>query len=422
MYKKHGDKNILVLHGGPGAIGGCHKLAKSLEAVEVLNYGQTIQDQLEEINTIIQELNYKEVIVVGHSWGAWLAYLYACKYKVAKIILIGCGAFKSSYLGSMQEKRKGNLCEEENNKLNHYFKLLSSGQDLNDDGEFDDLVTKMDSYASVGSESIIEFDHKGHQHLMAEFNALRSSGEILEMGKTITAEVVVIHGEDDPHPYLGVVEPFDEIELDYTLKLLSKCGHTPWLEQYAQVEFNQLMDQHTRYIVESDRLGFRKMRQIDLDHFVKMNASKEVMKYFPNILTEEESRLFLERIIKGHEENGFGLYAVEVKSCQEWIGFIGLSKPTFEADFMPCVEIGWRLDHKYWHQGFATEGAKAVLSYGFNVLDLKEIVSFTADINAPSIKVMKKIGMTYVKSFDHPKVLDTPLMKHVLYLTSSVKH
>ena len=69
------------------------------------------------------------------------------------------------------------------------------------------------------------------------------------------------------------------------------------------------------------------------------------------------------------------------------------------------MEIGWRLAKDFWKQGYATEGAKAALDYGFNVLNLDKIVSFTANINTPSQAVMERLGMHKVKTLIIPRFL-----------------
>lgn len=172
----------------------------------------------------------------------------------------------------------------------------------------------------------------------------------------------------------------------------------------------------SKYIFESSRLGFRMWKESDRELFTKMNGSKEVMRYFPKTLDSKETDDFLNRVQSHFEENGYGLWAVELKDTKEFIGFIGLLNATFEAHFTPCVEIGWRLDDKYWNKGYATEGAKACLEYGFKNLKLDTIYSFTAEINKPSENVMKKIGLKKVGEFKHPKVGDgNPLKPHVLY-------
>lgn len=176
------------------------------------------------------------------------------------------------------------------------------------------------------------------------------------------------------------------------------------------VEFNE------EYIFESSRLGFRMWQESDKEIFAKMNGNKEVMRYFPKTLDSNESDNFIHRIQEHFNQYGYGLWAVEIKDTKEFIGSIGFLNASFEAEFTPCVEIGWRLDNKYWNNGYATEGAKVCLEYGFANLNLNTIYSFTAEINQPSQNVMEKIGLKKVGQFMHPRVEDdSPLKPHVLY-------
>ena len=102
----------------------------------------------------------------------------------------------------------------------------------------------------------------------------------------------------------------------------------------------------------------------------------------------------------------------------ELIGFIGLNYTEWQSHFTPAVEIGWRLSSQHWNKGYATEGAKAALQFGFNQCALQEIVSFTVPANIRSIRVMEKIGLSRdIKGdFAHPKLpADHPLSKHILY-------
>lgn len=168
--------------------------------------------------------------------------------------------------------------------------------------------------------------------------------------------------------------------------------------------------------IETSRLILRDWKDSDLEPFRRLNADEQVMKYFPKTLNEKETNELYEVITSEFLEVGFGFYAVESKDNNEFIGFIGFHRATFDADFTPCIEIGWRLKKEAWGHGYATEGAKACLEYGFSTLGFKEIYSFTADINAPSKNVMNKIGMSFIKMFDHPKVeMNSPLRQHVLY-------
>jgi RimJ/RimL family protein N-acetyltransferase len=112
------------------------------------------------------------------------------------------------------------------------------------------------------------------------------------------------------------------------------------------------------------------------------------------------------------------LYAVDLREERRFIGAVGLMVPAFEAHFMPCVEIGWRLSADCWGRGLATEGAKAVVHHAFESLQMESLVSFTAAANARSRRVMEKIGMTHDSSddFEHPNLPQGhPLRPHVLY-------
>jgi RimJ/RimL family protein N-acetyltransferase len=112
------------------------------------------------------------------------------------------------------------------------------------------------------------------------------------------------------------------------------------------------------------------------------------------------------------------LCAVELRRDGSFIGFIGLNVPSFEAPFTLCVEIGWRLAADCWGQGLATEGAHAIVRYGFETLGLDELVSFTVPANARSRRVIEKLGMTHdpADDFDHPRLpAGHPLRRHVLY-------
>ncbi len=173
---------------------------------------------------------------------------------------------------------------------------------------------------------------------------------------------------------------------------------------------------NSNYIFETEHLGFRRWNEDDKIPFAKMNANKNVMKFFPEILSKEQSDELVDKINNNFNEYGFGLWAVEKKETQQFIGFIGFSMATFKSFFTPCIEIGWRLDNKHWNKGYATEGAKVCLEYGFNNLGIDRIYSFTAQLNIPSINVMKKLGLRKVGTFEHPRVKnDDPLKLHVLY-------
>jgi RimJ/RimL family protein N-acetyltransferase len=142
------------------------------------------------------------------------------------------------------------------------------------------------------------------------------------------------------------------------------------------------------------------------------------MAHFPAVLSREESDALAMRIENHFTQHGFGLWAMEIPNVASFAGFVGLSVPSFEAHFTPCVEIGWRLAPAHWGRGYATEGARAVLTFGFQTLALGEIVSFTVPGNVRSRQVMERIGMVHdsADDFDHPGLPEKhQLRRHVLY-------
>ena len=161
-----------------------------------------------------------------------------------------------------------------------------------------------------------------------------------------------------------------------------------------------------------------------LPDLTRMNADPEVMRYFPATLNPEESVALLQRITEHQRINGYSLFALHLKESDAFVGWCGLMKVPFFAHFTPAVEIGWRLNKIFWGKGLAPEAAKSVLRIGFLELGLSEIVSFTAELNQPSIRVMQKIGMQSEPkdAFDHPKLpTNHPLQRHILYrLTKSL--
>ena len=171
-------------------------------------------------------------------------------------------------------------------------------------------------------------------------------------------------------------------------------------------------------MIETDRLLLRRFRDTDKDSFALMNRDPAVMEFFPALLSRVESDALVDRIDAHWAEHGIGLWAVEIRASGEFIGYVGLAVPRFSVHFTPCVEIGWRLDAGHWGEGLATEGARAVVRYAFEVLGLPEIVSFTVPDNLRSRRVMEKLGMTHdaEDDFDHPLLpAGHPRRRHVLY-------
>ena len=147
-----------------------------------------------------------------------------------------------------------------------------------------------------------------------------------------------------------------------------------------------------------------------------MNANVDVMRYYPETWTREQSDAFAQRVMRLIDERGWGFWAVEERASCQFIGFVGLHRPSGDLPFAPCVEVGWRLTKSHWGLGYATEAARAAIVFGFERLRLAQIVAFTAIGNVRSRAVMERLSMNVAGEFDHPGVpSESGLRRHMLY-------
>jgi RimJ/RimL family protein N-acetyltransferase len=167
--------------------------------------------------------------------------------------------------------------------------------------------------------------------------------------------------------------------------------------------------------VRTDRLLMRRWRKSDRDPFAALNGDPETLKFFPATMDRAESDALVNRIEDSFERQGFGLWALEVTATGQFIGFTGLNPLPDDVPGGGGMEIGWRLVKHAWHHGYATEAARAALAVAFDGAGLTEIWSMTAVLNEPSQAVMRRLGLTEIASFDHPRVPAGPLRPHVMY-------
>jgi len=178
-------------------------------------------------------------------------------------------------------------------------------------------------------------------------------------------------------------------------------------------------------IVETERLILRTWKKEDAQGYFQINQDPKVIEFLRGPLTIEQVNDFIPAVNSYGDKHGYTLWAACLKETVELIGFICLNYTDWESHFTPAVEVGWRLGSQYWGKGFATEGAKASLEYGFKQCGLKEIISFTVPANIRSIRVMEKIGLKRDVNgdFAHPKSpADHKLSHHVLYRLSAAEY
>lgn len=149
-------------------------------------------------------------------------------------------------------------------------------------------------------------------------------------------------------------------------------------------------------IIETERLIMRPFTLEDAQAAYEMSLDPEVMKFLGGVHTgtvEDIRDSIKENTLGDYDKYGFGRFAVIHKETNEYMGFTGL-KYVIELDE---VDIGYRLNHKFWRQGYGYESTLPCVDFAFNELELDRIISLAKDENIASTALMKKLGLTYEK-------------------------
>lgn len=255
-YRCYGREpyRIAVVHGGPGAPGSVAAIARELSGdcgvLEPLQTKTTLEGQVQELYETLCDRGDTPIILIGHSWGAWLAYILASKYPmlVRKLILVGSGPFEAEYVRTLEENRYSRMSCEEKAEVESIIDYLCREDTEKKDEQLarlGELVEKVDNYdiEEIETERLDKVQVEGDtfQQVWSEGSKLRESGQLLEYGKKIECPVIAIHGDYDPHPAEGVKEPLSKAIEDFQFHLLEKCGHSPWKERYAREEFYRII-------------------------------------------------------------------------------------------------------------------------------------------------------------------------------------
>ena len=244
-----------MIHGGPGAPGSAAGLARGLAAatgsgvLEPFQSKRTIRALIEELYSQLAAASSGPVMLAGHSWGAWLASLFARKHpeKVRKLVLVGCAPLTDACVPKIAARRMARLGERERRRFAELPALIASSECSGRDAlvaELGALCDRSDAYAPVrsGEPPCPPPDGTLYQAVWSEAAELRRSGELLNLFAQLKVPVTVIHGDADPHPAVeGVREPLKSLGLPFTFHLLPRCGHTPWEEKFAREPFFRLL-------------------------------------------------------------------------------------------------------------------------------------------------------------------------------------
>ena len=238
---------VLVIHGGPGAPGHMAPVARELSTdwgiLEPLQTATSLEGQVQELRAVLLENGDLPVTLIGSSWGAMLGFIFSARYTefVNKLILVGSAVYEEQYAARIQETRLSRLSEEDRREARSLMETLNDpavGDKNTPMAQLGKLFTRADAYNPLTLDTEdLEVQYHIYQNVWNDAVALRSSGELLKLGKQIQCPMVAIHGDYDPHPHEGVQKPLSTILKSFKFVLLKNCGHMPWIEKEAISEF-----------------------------------------------------------------------------------------------------------------------------------------------------------------------------------------
>ena len=148
----------------------------------------------------------------------------------------------------------------------------------------------------------------------------------------------------------------------------------------------------TTTVIETQRLQLREMTPADRPALCRILQDSEVMYAYNGPFSDEEVDEWLERQLARYRQYGYGLWAVVLKATGEMIGQCGLTLQQWNGREM--LEAGYLFQRSHWHQGYATEAARACTDYAFGTLNSPLVCSIIRDNNLPSQQVALRNGMT----------------------------
>jgi len=256
MVRKYGKDpyKAAVIHGGPGALGSvaciAKELAESFGVIEPIQTKYSICDLILELHEQISAATNVPITLIGHSWGAWLVVLFANEYPdmVKQLVLVSSGPFKQEYVSMILERRLKNLSDNEGDLFVKSIEQLNDNKIIDKDTALNNLgrlAEKADNYDIIeiqeDAEHSFNSDGEIYSAIWTQADELRRNGDLFDALKNLKCPVVVVHGDFDAHPIEGVVEPLREQGVIFGTHILSKCGHSPFIEKYAKELFYRIL-------------------------------------------------------------------------------------------------------------------------------------------------------------------------------------
>lgn len=145
-------------------------------------------------------------------------------------------------------------------------------------------------------------------------------------------------------------------------------------------------------VLETERLSLRHLEPADATGIFAVIGDPIAMQYYPQPFTWEDADTWVERNRQRYETDGYGLYAVVLKSTGELIGDCGVTRQIVEG--VPEMEVGYHFQRKHWGHGYATEAARACMTLAFSEFGAEKVISLIRPENVPSRRVAERNGMS----------------------------
>lgn len=260
MIRFHGSApfRIAVVHGGPGGIGSAAPLAEGIlhfcgeSVAEPLQSEYSVRELTEELCSQIRDSRLeKPLVLIGHSWGAWLAAFAAQRMpeQIRRLILIGCPPLRKQE--NVDALRLSRLSESGRRHFHELTWELESAEKAERDkilNALGNLCAEADCFQRAEGipEEAGQCDGEMFFRVWPEAEKMREDGTVEHCFRMLNVPISIFHGDYDPHPADGIRPIFEKNGKECVFHLLERCGHTPWDEKYAQEIFFRLLGEELR--------------------------------------------------------------------------------------------------------------------------------------------------------------------------------
>jgi pimeloyl-ACP methyl ester carboxylesterase len=242
-------RTAIVLHGGPGSPGSAGPLAQALaDPLYVLEPFQrwsssaplTVDQHVGDLADVLSQYTPDEKpALVGVSWGAMLALVFACRhpYRVSAVVLVGCGTFDENARAHLQQTLEQRTNPEIRARLaNLEATFPDETERFLEAHRVSDPIYTFCRYADA-NDTIEQFDIKGHFETWSDMLRLQASGSLPAAFASIDCPVLMLHGTYDPHPGAMIRDSLARYVTHLEYHEFEKCGHIPWVEEHARDRF-----------------------------------------------------------------------------------------------------------------------------------------------------------------------------------------